>query len=422
LTRRIDVLETKFKKTNFYKHWLHSFGKEPNIHSNAQLSSFLYKIKKLTPATNTVSGQGSTDEEALTMLNIPELNDLLQIRKLKKIRDTYLEAFVREQVDGWIHPSFNLHLVQTYRSSSDSPNFQNIPKRDKEAMLICRKALLPRPDHQLLEMDFGSLEVRIAAAYHKDPMMLKYITDPTTDMHKDMAQQIFCIDRLDRSLPEHKMLRDATKNGFVFPQFYGDYYKNCAHNLAIGWGKLTNSKWKPGTGIKMPEGTLADHLISQGIKSYSQFEEHIRVIEKDFWENRFRIYNRWKEKWWKMYQKNGYVDLLTGFRCSGLMRKNEVINYPVQGSAFHCLLWSFIQTDKIMLKEKWDTKIIGQVHDSLILDVAPDELSHVVNTIKNVTCVDLPKAYSWINTPLDIEADVSGVNQSWAFVNSYDIP
>lgn len=423
LTNKIDELEHKFRQTNFYRHWCHSIGnKEPNIHSNAQLSRYLYQVKKLqTSSTTEKNEQGSTNEETLLQFNIPELNDLLQIRKLKKIRDTYLDAFVREQVNGYLHPSFNLHLVKTFRSSSDKPNFQNIPKRDKEAMLICRKALFPRPGHQLLEMDFGSLEVRIAACYHKDPMMMKYIKDPTTDMHKDMAQQIFFIDYLDRKLPEHKTLRDATKNGFVFPQFYGDYYKNCAQNMAIRWGKLSEGKWRPGQGIKMPQGHLSDHLIKNGIKSYADFTEHIKAIESDFWGNRFKVYSQWKEKHWKTYQRTGYVDLFTGFRCIGLMGHNDSINYPVQGAAFHCLLWSFIQTDKTMMNEKWDTKIVGQVHDSLILDVHPDEVDHVTKTIKKITCVDLPKAWPWIIVPLEIEADLGDIDASWADLKNYPL-
>ena len=51
------------------------------------------------------------------------------MRKLKKVRDTYLDAFLREQVDGYLHPFFSLHTVKTFRSSSERINFQNIPKR-----------------------------------------------------------------------------------------------------------------------------------------------------------------------------------------------------------------------------------------------------------------------------------------------------
>jgi len=418
LTRKIEHLEARFKDTKFYRHWEHTVKSKVNINSNQQLANFLYKVKKLEPAHQTDSGMGSTDEDALLQLNIPELNDLLEIRKLKKVKDTYLDAFMREQVDGYVHPSFNLHLVRTFRSSSDRPNFQNIPIRDEEARKTVRKALYPRPGHQLLEIDYSGLEVRIAACYHKDSTMLKYINDPASDMHRDMAEQIFLIDRFNKSLPEHKLLRSAAKNGFVFPQFYGDYYKNCAAGL-VRWGGLSQSRWRTGQGIEMPEGTLSDHLISKGIKSFDIFVNHIKQIEHDFWSNRFREYAKWKEMWWDLYKKYGYIDMLTGFRCSGVMSRNDVTNYPVQGSAFHCLLWSFIELDRIMQEERWDTKLVSQIHDSIIFDVHPDELTHVAKTVKRVTCEDLPKAWDWIIVPLSVDADICEVDESWADKKSF---
>jgi DNA polymerase I len=423
LTRKIERMEKLFKQTNFYRHWQHSIGgKNPNIHSNNQLARYLYKVKKLEPVSLTTSGQGSTDVEALEQLNIPDLSELLAIRKLKKVKDTYLEAFIREQVNGYIHPSFNLHLVKTYRGSSDRPNFQNIPKRDKEAMDICRKALFPRPGHQLMEVDYGQLEVRIATAYHKDPVMIKYNKDSSTCMHRDMAIQLFLLDSYDKKDPQHKLLRAATKNSFVFPQFYGDWYKPNALSLAGKWGGLSEGKWKPGQGIELNGACLSDHFLSKGIKSMNDFINHVKEIEYDFWNNRFKVYQKWKTKHWKEYQRNGYVDMLTGFRCSGLMDRKNVSNYPVQGAAFHCLLWAFIRLDTIMRKEGWKTKLIGQIHDAIVLDVHPDELEYVAETIQRVTCEDLPKAWKWINVPLEVEAEVGNVDCSWAELEPYVLP
>ncbi|KKL05637.1 hypothetical protein LCGC14_2604030, partial [marine sediment metagenome] len=130
----------------------------------------------------------------------------------------------------------------------------------------------------LLEVDYSGLEVRIAACYHQDPNMLKYINNPASDMHGDMAKQIFKLPKLDKAITEHKVLRDAAKNGFVFPEFYGDYYKNCAESMACNWGELPQSRWKEGQGIKMPEGYLSDHLIAKGIKSYKQCELKLEFI------------------------------------------------------------------------------------------------------------------------------------------------
>ena len=414
LTKKIEIAERKFKDTKFYHHWAHIY-KTPNIYSSTQLSHFLYSVKKLTPASTTASGKGAVDEESLSLLNVPEVQMLVEIRKMKKLRDTYLEAFIREQVDGVIHPFFSLHTTKTFRSSSDRPNFQNIPKRDVEAMKLCRRAIYPRPGHQLLEMDYSGIEVRISQCYHKDPTMQKYIEDPTTDMHGDMAAQIFLIDDFNKSLPEHKVLRYCAKNGFVFPQFYGSYYVSCADNLAVHLGKLPKGKWKTGEGLPMPGGSfLSDHLISKGIKSYSAFEKHVQKVEEDFWGRRFLVYNQWKEKWWRTYQKKGYIDTLTGFRCVDPMKKNDCINYPIQGSAFHCLLWSFIELDRIAQEENWDTRLVGQIHDAIVLDVHPDERDHVIETVMRVTCKDLRKAWPWIVVPLDVEAEICPVDAPWS--------
>ena len=410
LTRRMKKIEEDFKKTKFFRHWEHSTKGTVNINSDIQLAQFLYGVKKIKPSRLTASGKGATDEEALRELNIPELDLLLKRSKLKKAHDV-LDGFYQEQVNGYIHPNFNLNMVITFRSSSDSPNIQNIPKRDDEMANICRKALYPRPGHQLLEVDFGSLEVRIATCYHKDSRMLKYLKDPKSDMHRDMAQQIFFIDEYDKV--NHYVLRQAAKNGFVFPEFYGDYYKNCAVNMAYGWCKLPQSSWKSGQGIMVNGSHIADHLISKGIRSLNSFEKHIQKIEKDFWSRRFSEYADWKERWWSVYKKYGYIDMLTGFRCSGVMSRNDCTNYPVQGAAFHCLLWSFIEMEKTIFHKKWDTKLIGQIHDSIIMDVNPSELEEVIQTIRKITCEDLPKAWEWIIVPLEIDMELSPVDASW---------
>lgn len=420
LTRKIEYLTKQFYESKFCTDWQKGSTKKININSGDQLADYLYRVKGIKPKKLTKTGKGSTDDEALGLLDIPELKDLLDIKRLKKVRDTYLDAFEREQVDGYIHPFFNLHIPVTYRSSSQNPNFQNIPKRDKEIMKIVRKALFARPGNQLMEIDFSGLEVCIGACYHKDPQMIKYIVDPSTDMHRDMAQQIFKVKNFDKENPDHYFLRSATKNGFVFPQFYGDYYKSCAEYLCTNWGKLPQTKWKPGQGVPFGDGFLSDHLIKQGLTSYAQFEKHLKVIEDDFWTNRFYAYKQWKDRLWKKYQKTGCVDLKTGFRCKGIMKKNDVTNYPVQGAAFHCLLWCLIEVTDALEQMGMKTKVIGQIHDSMILDVHPKELKAVKNLVKYITTEALPKAFDWICVPLKVDAELCPVDASWAEKESCD--
>jgi DNA polymerase I-like protein with 3'-5' exonuclease and polymerase domains len=414
LTRRIQHYQRNLEESELYTLWVSTFKGRTKISSNNQLSKILYGKMKIKPEKTTETGQGSTDEEALRRLGMPELDLILQIRKLDKIRGTYLDAFAREQTDGYIHPFYNLHNVRTYRSSSADPNFQNIPKRDKEAMKICRRAILPRPGNMLIEADFSSLEVNISECYHKDPVMMEYLLNKKSDMHLDMAKQIFLFDEMDKKIPSHAILRQAAKNGFVFPQFYGDYYGNNAISLC-DWVKIPpKGKWPEGIGIELPDGShISDHLRNQGIKSFNAFTEHLKEVENDFWNRRFKVYGQWRKSSIAKYRKLGYLKLHTGFICSGIMRNNEIVNYPIQGSAFHCLLFTLIELDKIAQKEKWKSKIIGQIHDSILMDANPAELGRINESLQYIVKETLPKAWKWIIVPLEIEVETYGVDRPW---------
>jgi DNA polymerase-1 len=418
-TKRINIAETRFQETELAKTWRTKFDARTNYDSPTQLSHILYDVLGYNPPKATKTGKGAADEEALKILGLKELDYLLQIRKLKKIRDTYLIGYLREQVNGFIHPFFWLNTVETYRSSGSSPNLQNVPKRDAESMNIVRSILFPRKGHQLVEVDISGAEVLVACCYHQDPEMIRYLTDPKSDLHADMAAVLFILDSIDKKVPELYTLRQAAKNGFVFPQFYGDYYINCAVNVACSWGKLPLGKWSEAHGIPLPNGTLGKHFIKKGIYSLNDYTEHVKRVEDDFWRRRFPKYNNWRRRWFEDYQDNGYIDLLTGFRCSGLMRRNECINYPVQGAAFHCLLWVLIETDKVMRKEQWESRIIGEVHDSMLLDVHPDELDHVIETVQEIATKKLPSIWKWIIVPFNVEVEVADVDRPWSEIKAY---
>ena len=433
LKRKSLRAEIDFQNTKFYKQWQEIFGDKMNLNSGTQLGHILYTVRGYEPPKLTDGGKGSTDKEALKILNIPELNLLTDRGRYKKILD-YLDGFERETVDGFMHPNFNLNSVATFRSSMNSPNMQNVPIRDKEAMEATRSVLYPRKGHQLLEVDYKGIEVAANACLNKDKNLVKYVSDPNSDMHGDMAKQIFFIDKIDKSIPAHKLLRQAAKNSFVFPQFYGDYYVDCAEGLA-DWTELPQTKWKPGQGIEMGDFQIeyiSDHMIANGIKEFGKvdksgrewkvtgFLKHIKEIEEDFWTNRFPEYSQWKDDFWSEYQTKGYFDLVTGFRCSGVMQRNQVINAPGQGAAFHCLLWSLTQATKKLYEGKFDTKIINQVHDSILFDVHPSELEEVAALAHRITTVDLPKAWDWIIVPLEIEMDLCGVDMPWSTKEKYE--
>jgi len=387
LMNSVEALE--FKKVT---------GEEIKLGSSKDLKKLLFDLMKLIPTKTTEKGSPSTDKESLEEINIPFTNKLVQIRKLLKIRDTYLAQFKRNDFNGKIHPSFNLHVARTYRSSCSNPNFQNIPIRDKLAKRVTRGGIIPSKGNKLLEVDFSSIEVRIAACHTNDPELIKYIHDSTTDMHYDQSKLLFLIDDNEMTTD----IRFCTKNCFVFPEFYGSWYKNCAINL---WEEAKNLK----TALDIP---LIRHLRSKKINNYQSFENHVKETERIFWK-KFFVFKEWQEQAEQEYFKNLYVDMFFGFRRSGILSKNEIMNSPIQGTAFHCLLWSLIEIHKQSIEENWKTKIIGQIHDSIVFDLVPEEQERVLKVVKEIMCERIREEHPFLLVPLEVESEITKINGSW---------
>lgn len=387
LERQLSILKKKILRTDEAKQYPEE---NFNFNSTKQLGKLLFDILKIKPIKETAAGANSTDAEALEKINTKFTQLILQHKKIYKLKNTYIASLLREEFEGKIFPSYNLSIPESYRSSSTDPNLQNIPVRDKLAQETIRKGIIPSPGNMLMEVDYGSIEVRVGACLHKDPNMLNYIHDPNTDMHRDTAQELF----IKNEVTEDE--RFYAKNNFVFAQFYGDFYKNCARNLWKSIDKETK-----------------EHLKTKGITTYRKFERHVQKIEDLFWNKRFKVYTKWKENIYNEYQKTGIVKLITGFVCKGYMRKNEVLNRPIQGPAFHCLLWAMIEIHNYLKTNGYETKIIGQIHDSIIFDVRPNELEELKPIIKKIMCEDIRKEWGWLIVPLEVDFEVSEINGNW---------
>ena len=160
--------------------------------------------------------------------------------------------------------------------------------------------------------------------------MIKYIKDLGSDMHTDMEIQIFLLDEFDKKEESCKKLRYATKNGFVFPQFYGDYYGNNVGSLSREVRLPMKGAYKDDDGLELFSGIyLGEHLKRKGIRSVRSFTEHLREIENHFWTDRFPVFADWKKLWWRKYQKIGYFDMLSGFRFSRVLDINVFVLSPI---------------------------------------------------------------------------------------------
>jgi hypothetical protein len=287
---------------------------------------------------------------------------------------------------------------------------------------LIRRAIIARMGHRLIEVDVKGIEVSIAHCYHQDPVMESYIRDPSKDMHRDMALEIYKLTREelgDTKARPGKDVRYCAKNKFVFPEFYGSWWLECAVNLwnAIDQMNLTTANGTP----------LHDHLRKKGIKGLGSqsrknptpepgsFGAHLKKIEAHFWGERFPVYAQWKEDWFRAYVRRGWFKTKTGFICQGYMGRNDAINYPVQGAAFHCVLWVLIQLVNVELRKAGLRALpVGQVHDNIISDVPDHEVEEYVALVRYLMIEKLPQVWSWITVPLEVEVEQSDIHGPWS--------
>lgn len=417
--KKIATISASVDGTDDFQQWkqyCRLSRKKLNLLNANQAAAVLFGILKHKAKTTTPSGKPSADDESLKAIGTPIAKAILEMRKLDKVKGTYLTALLREQIGGFVHPSYGLNVTVTYRSQSEGPNFQNMPIRDPMQGSLVRKAIFPRFGRRLGEVDYGQLEVRIAACYCQDPKLMQYVTDPTQDMHYDMSGECFILERENIAKP----IRSTVKGGFVFAEFYGSYWASVAPAL---WEAISQYDLKTAEGVPLKE-----HLVDQGIKKLGRIIEdtkgrkapepgsflaHIRDVEYRFWNERFSVYNDWRNESVARYHKDGYMDSLTGFRYSGEMTRKEIINYRIQGSAFHCLLWSLIELVEWETKNKMDSRVVCEIHDSMLNDMHPDEAGAVIEKANKVMCEDILSEYSWINVPLITEWELSGIDESW---------
>lgn len=349
-------------------------GREIDIGSPDDLNLLLHKFMGIKASKFTIKGNVSTDASVLESIDLPFTNNIVKMRKIQKNKVTYIEGILDEEIDGRIHPDFNLHLVRTYRSSSSNINFHNLPKRDLVAMSLVRGGIIPSPGNQILEADYGGHEIRIVTCYTKDPEMI-WELENGVDIHQEWSIPLG-IKRFD------------CKNAFIFAEIYGSFYKNV-------WADLTR-------------------------RGYNRVSiQTVQKVESDFWK-KYKATKKFQEKLISFYKDNAFVEMFHGFRRRGFLTRNEIINTPVQGTAFHLLLWSCIQINKIRKLEGWLSKLIGQIHDSIIMDVHPSELDHVVQTVKRVMTEDIRKVHPWIIVPLLAEVEVAGIDQPWHTKSEYE--
>jgi DNA polymerase-1 len=317
-----------------------------NLNSPKQLGQLLFHDLKLPTQGKTKTGF-STDAQVLEALaplhEVPRL--LLEYREISKLKGTYVDPLPkqRDPKTGKIHASFHQTVAATGRLSSSDPNLQNIPIRSERGMKI-RKGFVPSPGNVFLSADYSQIELRLLAHMSGDPE-LSASFQKNEDVHRRTASEIFRIPATEVSDRQ----RDIAK----------------AINFGLMYGKTVFG-------------------LSQELKIPRQ--EAKDIIERYF--ERYRSVKIFLEEQVKLAKETGVVSSLMGRKrkLPDIQSKNAAIranaermamNSPIQGTAADLMKIAMIEIDRRLQAGGFQSKLIIQVHDEVVLDCPPDELQDV---------------------------------------------
>mgnify|MGYP001186928902 FL=1 len=365
-------LQTKAKKIE--KEIYKLAGKTFNIGSPKQLQEIFYDILEIPILRKTPKGQPSTSEDVLQELSlnyeIPKL--VLQFRNFMKLINTYTNK-LGEQVSnktGRLHTSYHQAVTITGRLSSTDPNLQNIPIRTDDGKKI-RSAFVAEKNCKIVSADYSQIELRVMAHLSKDKNLTKNFLN-NEDVHESTAKEIFDID----SKPDAEQRRSAKTINF------GLIYGISSFGLGKQLGIDTNS---------------AKQYIEKYFEKYSGVRKFMESCKKET-------------------KKEGCISTILGrkifipninhtnFQIRSAAERTA-INAPIQGTAADIIKIAMIDIDKWIQESKCPVKIIMQVHDELVFEIADDFVEEAVKKIDAMmsNCLKL-------NVPLLVEI---GVDKNW---------
>jgi DNA polymerase I-like protein with 3'-5' exonuclease and polymerase domains len=302
------------------------------------------KISPLGPQYASVNGF-KTDKGTIKLLisHAKSKNNDLAVEFLTKISrlsavSTYLTSFVKgietwTRPNGLIHTNFNQCITATGRLSSSNINLQNMPKRG----FPVRKAMVSRFNYKIVEFDYSGLEFRVAGEVSRDPQIIEDILNGK-DIHKQTASII-------NRVPIDSISKDKRQaaKAYSFAPLYGgmgagepEHIRNYFSEFFVIY-----------KGLKSYQQRLMDGVVKNGIVQTPSGRQY-------YWPNARRL-------------KNGRVTNAT-----------QVVNYPIQGFATGDIVpLACIRALRLFKKHNLKSKLILTVHDSIVVDCHPDELTQV---------------------------------------------
>ena len=327
-------------------------GEEFNVNSTPQLREVLFVKLGLTPGKKTKTGY-STDAATLERLrgDHPVVGHLLEYREVEKLRSTYGEGLLAAVGPGdRIRATFNQMVARTGRLSSDAPNLHNIPVRT-EAGRVFRRAFVPSEGRFLLVADYNQIELRCIAHLADDPGLIAAF-EAGDDVHTAVASRTWGIDPSEVT----KELRNRAKM--------------VAYGLAYG----------------MEAYGLAQRLGSP-------VEEAAEVLESYF--AAFPAIRTYMDRTVAEARQKGYTETLFGRRRRipelsssnynvRLAAERQAMNAGIQGLAADVFKVALIRIDRSLRDAGFESTLVLQVHDEVILEVPPEELSEVEAMVRTV--------------------------------------
>jgi DNA polymerase-1 len=350
-------------------------GHEFNVGSPKQLQVVLFDELGL-PKTKKIKTGFTTDADALTWLfektSHPLLAALLRIRETKKLATTIEGLLVEIQKDKRIHTHFAQTVAATGRLSSVGPNLQNIPVRTEEGRKIRGCFIAGSGYDALLTADYSQIEMRIMAHLSNDEHLLKAF-ESGEDLHATVAAEVFGVRASDVDPEMRRQIKAMS---------YGLAYGLSSYGLAA---QLDLSP------------PAAQDLMDRYFERFGGIRDYLKTVVDDA-------------------RKVGYTETVMGRRryLPDLMHDNRqrrevaermALNAPIQGSAADIIKQAMLNVQGALVAGKYESRLLLQVHDELILEVKTAEIDSVSELVR----VQMGKAYP-LRAPLDVSV---GVGKSW---------
>jgi DNA polymerase I len=347
-------------------------GEEFNLGSPKQLSVILFeKLGLSTKYSRKIKTGYSTD--AATLEKLQEIDEsgfvdaITEYRTLSKLKSTYVDALpalVRADTQR-IHTNFNQTVTATGRLSSSNPNLQNIPIRTAFSRQI-RKAFLPETGYLMVAADYSQIELRILAHLSQEPILLQAYQQ-NEDIHSVTARLVF--EKEDITSDERRIAKTIN---------FGVIY---------GMGSL---KFSRSTGI---DKNIANEFIKRFNERYPQVFAYLEGVKKQAISQGYvetilgrRRYFEFKHESLRKLRNNSPEEIELsklknlGPEDAGLLR--SAANAPIQGSSADIIKIAMIKMHEVL--QKYQARLLLQVHDELVFEVPPQEWEELQPQIKSI--------------------------------------